>query len=94
MKERHEPSSAPDTTFRCCQSNANQSSASLGAPFPIQPEARAIRRGLPLRDLAHMVGPTNADLAGEHRTEPVDPAPHALVADIDAALVQKVFDIP
>jgi len=33
-------------------------------------------------------------LRSEHRSEPVPPEPHRLVADIDAALGQQVFDLP
>ena len=32
-----------------------------------------------------------SDLASKHRTEPIPPQPHRLVADIDAALGQEVF---
>lgn len=49
---------------------------------------------LPLRDLSHEIRSPDADLAGEHRPKPIDPEPHALVADIDPALMEKVFDIP
>jgi len=34
-----------------------------------------------------------SDLRGKHRTEPVLPQAHRLVADIDAALVRQVFDL-
>jgi hypothetical protein len=34
------------------------------------------------------------DLCGEHRAEPVPPETHGLVADVDAALGQQVFDLP
>jgi hypothetical protein len=34
------------------------------------------------------------DLRGEHRTEPVPPEAHSFVADIDAALEKKIFDLP
>jgi hypothetical protein len=34
------------------------------------------------------------NLGGEHRTEPVLPKPHSLLADLDTALVQQVLDIP
>ena len=33
------------------------------------------------------------DLRHEHRTEPVPPQPHRLMADIDAALEQNVLDL-
>jgi hypothetical protein len=34
------------------------------------------------------------DLRGEHRTESVPPETHSFVADIDAALEKKIFDLP
>jgi hypothetical protein len=35
-----------------------------------------------------------ADLGGEHRTEAVPPEPHSLVANVDAALKENIFDLP
>jgi len=32
-------------------------------------------------------------LRGEHRTKPVPPEPHRLVADIDAALAKNILDL-
>jgi len=43
---------------------------------------------LPLRVLAHVRRPLRSDLAGEDRTEPVDPEPYALMANVDPALLQ------
>src|SRR5690606_28835863 len=43
---------------------------------------------------AHALDAPLADLAGEHRPEPMPPEPHGLVADVDAAFVQQVFDTP
>ena len=34
------------------------------------------------------------DHGGEHRAEPIPPAPNRLVADIDAPLEQEIFDRP
>ena len=34
-----------------------------------------------------------SDLRGEHRAEPVPPKTHRLLADIDTALEQQVFDL-
>lgn len=48
---------------------------------------------LPLRDLTHIAGPADADLAGKHRAETINPEPHALMADIDSAFVQQILDI-
>jgi hypothetical protein len=33
------------------------------------------------------------DLRGEHRTEPIPPETHRLVADIDTALEQQILDL-
>jgi len=33
------------------------------------------------------------DLGGKHRTEPVPPEPHRLVADVDTTLEQQIFDL-
>ena len=40
-----------------------------------------------------VLSPLAAELAGEHRAEPVPPQAHRLVADIDATLEQQVLDI-
>ena len=41
----------------------------------------------------HSVFPLTADIPSEHRPEPVPPKPYCLMAKIDAALKQQVFDI-
>jgi hypothetical protein len=48
---------------------------------------------LPLRDLAHVAGAPQTDLAGEHRSETVHPLPNALMADVNSTLVKEVFDV-
>ena len=40
------------------------------------------------------VDPLLPDLGGEHRSEPVPPEPHRLVANLDAALMQQVLNVP
>ncbi len=35
-----------------------------------------------------------SDLCGKHRTEPAPPDPNRLVANIDAAFEQQIFDLP
>ena len=40
-----------------------------------------------------MMNSTPSDLGGKQRTEPVPPETHRLVADIDTALEQQVFDL-
>jgi hypothetical protein len=41
-----------------------------------------------------MMNPAFPDFCGEHRTKPVPPETYCLVADIDAAFKQQVFDLP
>lgn len=48
----------------------------------------------PLRERPHLRGPLPSDLAGEHRAKAVPPAAHHLMADLDAALVEKILHIP
>ena len=48
---------------------------------------------LPLSMLAHVGGAFRPDLPGEDWTKSIDPEPHTFMADIDPALMQKVFDI-
>ena len=43
---------------------------------------------------AHALDAVPSDLAGEDRAEPVSPEPHRFVADIDAAFVEQVLDVP
>src|SRR5580700_4715600 len=47
----------------------------------------------PLRIAAHGRDASLADLGGEHRTKPVPPEPDGLVADVDPALGQEIFDV-
>lgn len=42
----------------------------------------------------HALDPAPPDLGGEHRAEAMPPEPHRFVADVDATLVQQIFDIP
>ncbi len=46
------------------------------------------------RDLPKLLGAALLDLAGKERTEPVPPEANRFVADIDAALMQQVLNIP
>ncbi len=43
---------------------------------------------------AELLNPLPSDLRGEHRAEPVPPIAHRLMAHVDAALMEQVFDIP
>ena len=38
-------------------------------------------------------GLPRADLAGENQPKPIDPDPHAFMANVDAALMEKDFDV-
>ena len=49
---------------------------------------------LPVRISPHSADPLFADLCCEHRAKSVPPIPDRFTADVDAAFVQKVFDIP
>ena len=40
----------------------------------------------------HAGDPTFSDLTGTHRSEPVPPEPHRLVADVDPAFMQRILD--
>jgi hypothetical protein len=49
---------------------------------------------LPVRICAHLTDPFPANLSGKHRAKSVPPKPNRLMADVDAAFVQKIFHIP
>ena len=53
-----------------------------------------VQMPLPLRPGAQPLGTFLADLRSENQAEPVPPEPHRLVADVDAALVQKILYVP
>src|SRR6056297_9733 len=42
----------------------------------------------------HTVDPALADLGGEHRAEAMPPEPEGLMADVDAALMEQILDVP
>lgn len=47
---------------------------------------------LPLCDLTHERRALHANLAGKYRVEPIDLEPDTFVADINSALMEKIFD--
>ncbi len=59
----------------------------------IDPDEYLVHVPAPLRITA-MMNTSFPDLSSEFRTEPVPPIPNRLVADIDAALEEKIFDLP
>ncbi len=52
-----------------------------------------IQMPLPVRVCAHLVNSFTADFSGEHRAKSVPPETNCFVADVDAALMQKIFYI-
>ena len=48
----------------------------------------------PLRIASMIVNSPFPDLRGEYRTEAVPSEPHCLMADINTALEQQIFDLP
>lgn len=47
----------------------------------------------PVGQGAHPVDPPAPNLGSKHWAEPVPPAPHGLMVDVDAAFMQQVFDV-
>lgn len=47
----------------------------------------------PLLGRAHPLDPLAPDMGSKHLTEPVPPEPHGLMADLDAAFMQQIFDV-
>jgi hypothetical protein len=68
-----------------------------GAPqavgLPIDPDEHVIQMLSPLGMTSMLLNAPLPDLRGEHWTKPVPPEPNRLVADIDATLEQKIFDL-
>ena len=62
-------------------------------PLAVDLHKNLIQMPLPTARL-HPFDPALPDLGGEKRPKPVPPEPNRLVADLDAALVQKILDIP
>lgn len=62
--------------------------------FSVDLHEHLVQMPLPLIDLAHVAGPPNADLAGEHWSKPIDLCAYALVADVDPALMEQVLNVP
>ena len=61
-------------------------------PGPQFPALLAFKEA-PLGNLARRPGSAFLDLTGEEQPKPVDPFPHALMANVDAAFVQQVLGI-
>jgi hypothetical protein len=48
----------------------------------------------PMGEAAHPADPLPANVCRKQRSEPVPPEPHGLMADVDPALEEQVFDVP
>ncbi len=59
----------------------------------IDPDEYLVHVPAPLRITA-MMNTSFPDLRGKRRTEPVPPIPNCLVTNINAALEEKIFDLP
>ena len=64
---------------------------SSGVPWT-EPHKDLVQMPTPMARL-HPLDTPLADLRGKHWPEPMPPEPHRLMADVDAALVQKVLDV-
>jgi len=68
-----------------------------GAPevdhLAIELHVHLVEVPLPLPEVPHPVHPLTPDVRGEKWPEPVPPMAHGLVADVDAALEQQVFNV-
>jgi hypothetical protein len=53
-----------------------------------------IQTPLPMCSRPHSINPSAADLSGKHRAKSVPPKPNRLMANVNAAFMQKIFNIP
>jgi hypothetical protein len=54
---------------------------------------RLVQVPLPVCPRPHSFNPSAADLSGKHRPKSVPPKPDGFVTDLNASLVQQIFDI-
>ena len=60
--------------------------------LPVDPDTHLIKMPAPQR-IESMMNTAFPDLRGKQWTKAVPPVPHGLMADVDAALTQKIFDL-
>jgi len=60
----------------------------------VDPHENLVEMSAPLGTGAQPFGPSHTDLGRKHRAGPVPPISNSLVADLDAALMEKIFYIP
>ena len=63
-------------------------------PLAVDYDEYLIKLPVPLASTPHLVHPLRPDVGRKHLTEPVPPVPHLLMADVDPALKEQVFNIP
>ena len=66
-------------------------SGALGHPIDLHVDL--VKVPAPLPTCTHRVHRPAADLGRKHRAKPVPPVPHCRVANRDATLVQRFFDV-
>lgn len=60
-------------------------------PFDLNVDLVQVPAALSAR--SHRLNPIAADFGNEHRPDPVPPAAHRLVAEVDPRFVQQVLDL-
>ncbi len=60
----------------------------------VDPDEHLVQMPSPSRIASMLLNSPLPDLRGEHRTEPVPPEPHGLMADVDATLEQQILYLP
>ena len=60
--------------------------------LPVDPDKHLIKMPAPQR-IESMMNTAFPNLRGTQWTKAVPPVPHGLMADVDAALTQKIFDL-
>jgi hypothetical protein len=61
--------------------------------LPVDPDENLVQVPSPL-GIASLIKAPFFDLRCEHRTKPVPPGANRFMADIDAAFVEQIFDLP
>ena len=61
--------------------------------YPVDLYVDLVQVPSPLSSSTHPLDPLAPDLGGKHRAKPVPPIPHGLMADLDAAFMQKILDV-
>jgi hypothetical protein len=62
-------------------------------PLPVYFHERCVQKPAPAVHRSHRLCPALTDLNGKHRARSVPTKPDGFVTDVDASLVQQIFDI-